>query len=62
MDAASTPEVAAEPVTAADVELAVALAADALNGALAQDWRMPAGGLDWDCRETVEHMAMMPGM
>jgi hypothetical protein len=57
MDAASTPEVAAEPVTAADVELAVALAADALNGALAQDWRMPAGGLDWDCRETVEHMA-----
>jgi hypothetical protein len=57
MDAASTPPVAAEPVTAADVELAVALAADALNGALEQDWRVPAGGLDWDCRETVEHMA-----
>ena len=45
------------PVTAADVELAVALAADALNGALERDWRVPAGGLDWDCRETVEHMA-----
>ena len=57
MDAASTPPVAAEPVTADDVELAVALAADALNGALEQDWRVPAGGLDWDCRETVEHMA-----
>ena len=52
MDPASTP-----PVTAADVELAVALAADALNGALDQDWRVPAGDLDWDCRETVEHMA-----
>src|ERR1700689_3550627 len=52
MDAASTP-----PVTAADVELVVALAADALNSALEQDWRVPAGDLDWDCRETVEHMA-----
>src|ERR1700722_15455575 len=52
MEDASTP-----PVTAADVELAVVLAADALNGALDQDWRVPAGDLDWDCRETVEHMA-----
>jgi hypothetical protein len=57
MNPASTPGDAAGPVTAADVELAVALAADALNGALEQDWRVPAGGLDWDCRETVEHMA-----
>ena len=52
MDADSIP-----PVTAGDVELVVALAADALNGALDQDWRVPAGGLEWDCRETVEHMA-----
>ena len=52
VDAASTP-----PVTAADVDLAVVLAADALNGALDQDWRVPAGDLEWDCRETVEHMA-----
>jgi hypothetical protein len=52
VDAPSTP-----PVTAADVELAVILAADALNGALGQDWRVPAGSLEWDCRETVEHMA-----
>src|ERR1700679_1291112 len=57
MDAAGTPCDAVGPVTAADVELAVVLAADALNGALDQDWRVPAGGLDWDCRETVEHMA-----
>ncbi len=52
VDAASTP-----PVTAADVDLAVVLAADALNGALERDWRVPAGDLEWDCRETVEHMA-----
>jgi len=52
MDAAGT-----DPVTPDDVELAVTLAADALNGALDQDWRVPAGGLEWDCRETVEHMA-----
>jgi hypothetical protein len=37
--------------------LAVVLAADALNGALDQDWRVPAGSLEWDCWETVEHMA-----
>jgi hypothetical protein len=52
VDAASTP-----PVTAADVNLAVVLAADALNAALERDWRVPAGDLEWDCRETVEHMA-----
>jgi hypothetical protein len=45
------------PVTAADVDLAVGLAADALNGALDRDWQVPAGDLAWDCRETVEHMA-----
>src|SRR5216684_3942873 len=49
VDASGTP-----PVTSADVDLAVVLAADALNGALEQDWRVPAGGLEWDCRETVE--------
>ena len=52
VDAASTP-----PVTAADVDLAVVLAVDALNGALERDWRVPAGDIEWDCRETVEHMA-----
>jgi hypothetical protein len=52
MDAASTP-----PVTGADVDLAVILASDALNGALDRDWRVPAGDLEWDVWETVEHMA-----
>jgi Mycothiol maleylpyruvate isomerase N-terminal domain len=52
VDAAGT-----SPITAADVDLAVVLAADALNAALDQDWRVPAGDLEWDCRETVEHMA-----
>ena len=45
------------PVTAADVNLAVALAADTLATALDQNWHVPAGTLDWDCWETVEHMA-----
>jgi hypothetical protein len=45
------------PVTAADVTLAVALAADTLNSALDQDWHVPAGTIEWDCWETVEHMA-----
>ncbi|HEX4092135.1 MAG TPA: hypothetical protein VHZ33_25750 [Trebonia sp.] len=54
MDVTSTPP---PPVTAADVELAVGLAADALAGALDQDWHVPAGGLEWDVWETVEHIA-----
>jgi hypothetical protein len=49
--------IAAGPVTAADVRLAVALAADHLATAADRDWHVPAGGLGWDCWETVEHMA-----
>lgn len=45
------------PVTAADVRLAVALAADRLATAVEEDWHVPAGTLGWDCWETVEHMA-----
>jgi hypothetical protein len=45
------------PVTAADVDLAVALAADALLPVLDRDWGVPAGELEWSCRETVEHIA-----
>ena len=52
MNADDTP-----PVTAADVTLAVDLAADTLNGALDQDWHVPAGTIEWDCWETVEHVA-----
>jgi hypothetical protein len=46
-----------EPVTAADVDLAVDTAIRALSGALTHDWHVAAGGLDWDCWETVEHMS-----
>lgn len=46
-----------EPVTADDVRQAVWLAADTLAPAVDRDWRVPAGGLDWDCWETVEHIA-----
>src|ERR1700733_1590204 len=56
MDAAGTPCDAVGPVTAADVELAVVLPADSLNGPLVQDSRLPAGGLDRDRREPVERM------
>ena len=45
------------PVTAADVTLAVGLAAAALGRAPAEAWGNPAGSLEWDCWETVEHIA-----
>ncbi|MCF4140928.1 hypothetical protein L1856_35005 [Streptomyces sp. Tue 6430] len=44
-------------VTAADVEYAVRLAVDTLRGAEASDWDAKAGSLEWDCWETVEHLA-----
>jgi hypothetical protein len=44
-------------VTAVDVRDAVNLAADVLAAAVERDWRVPAGDLDWDCWETVEHLA-----
>ncbi|MFK0170378.1 hypothetical protein ACIQU5_16370 [Streptomyces sp. NPDC090306] len=45
------------PVAAADVELAVRLAVTALRGASGADWTVKAGSLEWDCWETVEHLA-----
>jgi hypothetical protein len=45
------------PVTAADVTLTVRLAAEALGRAPAEAWANPAGSLQWDCWETVEHIA-----
>lgn len=45
------------PITAADVTLAVRLLAVALGGAPAQAWDHPAGSLEWNCWETVEHIA-----
>ncbi|MDT9700879.1 hypothetical protein [Streptomyces sp. P17] len=45
------------PVTAADVEHAVRSAVAVLGGADAADWSVKAGSLEWDCWETVEHLA-----
>ena len=44
-------------MTAADVTLAVRLAAAALGRAPAEAWGNQAGSLEWDCWETVEHIA-----
>ena len=46
-----------EPVTPEDVDHAVDLAVAALAGVVDRDWHVPATGLDWDCWETVEHVA-----
>ncbi|MET9015866.1 MULTISPECIES: hypothetical protein [Streptomyces] len=45
------------PVTAADVERAVRSALATLRAAEALDWSVTAGSLEWDCWETVEHLA-----
>ena len=45
------------PVTAADVTLAVRFAVAALGAAPAEAWGNRAGSLEWDCWETVEHIA-----
>ncbi|MGW4425369.1 hypothetical protein [Streptosporangium sp. NPDC004631] len=47
----------AGPVTADDVQRAVRLAVAALRPALAADWDVRAGSLEWSCWETVEHLA-----
>lgn len=35
----------------------VALAREALVTAVQRDWHVPAGGLEWSCWKTVEHMS-----
>jgi hypothetical protein len=45
------------PVTAADVTLAVRFAVAALGPAPAEAWGKQAGSLEWNCWETVEHIA-----
>ena len=45
------------PVTTADVTIAVQLAVAALSRAPAEAWGNQAGSLEWDCWETVEHIA-----
>jgi hypothetical protein len=45
------------PVTAADVTLTVQFAAAELGRAPTDAWGNQAGALEWDCWETVEHIA-----
>jgi hypothetical protein len=45
------------PVTADDVGLAVRLAVGILRDASPKGWGGKAGSLEWDCWETVEHLA-----
>ncbi|KAB1161446.1 hypothetical protein F6X68_04440 [Micromonospora sp. AMSO12t] len=40
-----------------DVTRAVELARETLAAATHLDWQKPAGGLEWSCWETVEHMS-----
>lgn len=46
-----------EPVTAGDLAAAVAGSVDALRAGLDADWSVRAGGLEWSCRDTAEHLA-----
>ncbi|CAL9442697.1 hypothetical protein SUDANB106_02308 [Streptomyces sp. enrichment culture] len=48
---------ASSPVTADDLRLSVHRAVDALRPAPADGWGRMAGLLEWDCWETVEHLA-----
>jgi hypothetical protein len=45
------------PVTADDLDDVVLSAVVALDSRTDRNWRTPAAGLDWDCWETVEHVA-----
>lgn len=44
-------------MTADDLDTAVWAAVDALRGVPDDAWSAPAGGLEWDCRETADHLA-----
>ncbi|WP_436529816.1 DinB family protein [Actinoplanes sp. HUAS TT8] len=44
-------------VDSGDVHSVVEQAVAALRSVGEQDWQVPAGGLDWSCWETVEHVA-----
>jgi hypothetical protein len=44
-------------VTAEDVHEAVRLAVAALREGTGADWNVKAGSLEWDCWDTVEHLA-----
>ena len=46
-----------QPVTDADVTTSVQLMIDAFRDVPDDAWNAPAGGLTWNCWETVEHVA-----
>jgi hypothetical protein len=43
-------------MTPDDLRLSASLATSALHPARDGDWSVPAGGLEWDCRSTLEHL------
>jgi hypothetical protein len=43
-------------MTPDDLRRSAELATSALLPARYGDWSVPAGGLEWDCRETIEHI------
>ncbi|AEW92586.1 MULTISPECIES: maleylpyruvate isomerase N-terminal domain-containing protein [Streptomycetaceae] len=57
MSRSAEPDAAPAPVTADDLDLVVRLAVAALREAPPEAWDREAGSLEWDCWETVEHLA-----
>lgn len=47
----------AEPVTLEHVHRAAAICRSTLAPALIADWSIPAGPLDWTCRDTLDHLS-----
>jgi hypothetical protein len=46
-----------DSITTDDLEYAVDAMVAALRAVGDRDWHVPAGGLEWDCWETVEHVS-----
>lgn len=46
-----------QPVTADDLDRAVQLVVETLGKGDGQDWSVPAGDLEWTCRDTAAHVA-----
>src|SRR5688500_15044744 len=51
----------AGPVTPELMLEAARLSRTTLEGHLGKDWSVPAGPLDWSCRETVDHVCVALG-